>query len=85
MTGPVRFSLRLDTALHRRWNCRKAIVVLHDVPCEVCGDNIHYYIGRPEGILCASCGEINWDACFCGNTTPGDWSGAEDYEPTELP
>ena len=64
---------------------RGETVERRNAKCEVCGDNIPRYIGPEEGIVCASCLKTNIHAFYCGNLTPGDWSGANDYEITGEP
>lgn len=77
MKDDLEFIHRLEAA---RRQMVGPVVELRDVNCIVYGDHIARYIGREKGIICASCNTHNYDAQFCGNLTPGDWSGDKDYE-----
>jgi len=82
MSAVLEFIRRLEAV---RWKRSGKVVERRNVKCEVCGDNIPRYIGYEKGAICSGCSEINREAQYCGNMTPGDWSGAEDYEVTGEP
>lgn len=82
MSEGLEFIRRLEAVRRERSG---EIVERRNVKCEVCGDNIPRYIGYEKGIMCSGCSETNRESQDRGNMTPGDWSGAEDYEVTGEP
>lgn len=54
-------------------------VVLENVFCARCGQRIHYFIGRPDTIVCATCCEKP-KAFFAGNTNPSTHAEILRYE-----
>lgn len=51
----LRFVRLLDAALANRRREDSKTDEYSDVKCEVCGDNIHRYIGPNPGIICSTC------------------------------
>lgn len=80
------YIVRLEAALRKQTlNRGEPWVELNRVRCEACGQCIKHYIGPLRGALCRNCAEEKPELHFCGNLTPGDWSGDQDYEITGEP